>query len=437
MIELIIDNSYSQITGLNSEQMAQVRQLLSYEADPNAAFFGGFQGSKRRYLIDRKGFFPTGLLLPVGKWMATIIDTVAVRDIRVKPIPNSAYTRMSLGTIMPRDEQINAAMAVIDNGRGTISMPTGSGKSLVIAILINLFAVRTLVIVPTLNIKDQLTADLEEKFGKTPNIVVMNIDSGKLPGLTNFDMLIIDEAHHVAAKTYHQLNKTAWKNIYHRVFMTATPFRNVEAEQLLFKAIAGEVIYKLSYAEAVKAKHIAPVEAHFINVPKQKTEAFTWQQVYSELVVNNQVRNDIIANLMTNLNNAEQATLCLVKEIKHGQILSEMTGFPFVCGEDAESRDYIRQFNSGRIMALIGTVGVLGEGVDTKKAEYAIIAGLGKAKSAFMQQVGRTLRTLPGKESGKVILFKDKSHKYLTRHFNAQSTILQEEYGVIPQKLEV
>jgi superfamily II DNA or RNA helicase len=110
-----------------------------------------------------------------------------------------------------------------------------------------------------------------------------------------------------------------------------------------------------------------------------------------------------------------------------------MTGIPFANGQDEESRDFIRQFNSGGIKALIGTTGVLGEGVDTKPCEIVIIACLGKAKSAFMQQVGRAVRTYPGKESAKVVIIKDASHKFLSRHYAAQVAILKEEYGVTPQ----
>lgn len=434
MVTLHVDNSYSQITGLTSSQFDEVRELLSYEPDQNAAFFGGFQGSRRKYLIDKKGFFPTGLLSDVIKHFKP--DSLRITDIRgPKPPHNVRYT---LGTVMPYQSQHAAVKAAVNSGRGTISMPTGSGKSLVIAMLIAEFKVRTLVIVPNLSIKRQLDADLRAKFGTGMNfITVLNIDSAALNKDGGYDMVIIDEAHHVAAKTYHNLNRKAWKEIRYRFMLTATPFRNIDAEQMLYKSIAGDVIYKLDYADAVKFKYIVPVEAHYIIVPKQKTDAHTWQQVYSELVVNNQVRNEIIAGLMTNLDEASQSTLCLVKEIKHGRILSEMTGFPFVCGEDDASKDYIRQFNSGGIKTLIGTTGVIGEGVDTRPCEYVIIAGLGKAKSSFMQAAGRGVRRFANKESAKIILCKDLSHKFCSRHFNAQSAILQEEYGVVPQKLEI
>ncbi len=79
----------------------------------------------------------------------------------------------------------------------------------------------------------------------------------------------------------------------------------------------------------------------------------------------------------------------------------------------------------------------MSEGVDTKVCEVVVVAGAGKAKSQFMQACGRAVRNYPGKESAKIIIIKDKSHKYLLRHYAAQSKILLDEYGVKPVRLKV
>jgi superfamily II DNA or RNA helicase len=193
----------------------------------------------------------------------------------------------------------------------------------------------------------------------------------------------------------------------------------------------------LTYKEAVANSYIVPVEAFSIGVTKKENDCYSWSQVYSQLVVHNDARNKLIGALLERLDSLALPTLCLIKEIAHGSLLSGLTGIPFANGQDDESRDYIRQFNNGGIKALIGTVGVLGEGIDTRPAEYIIIAGLGKAKSAFMQNVGRGLRKYPGKDSAKVIIFKDSSHKFTLRHYKAQEKILLDEFGITPVKLDI
>ncbi len=313
---------------------------------------------------------------------------------------------------------------------------------MIAALIVQRLGVKTLIVVPSLELKSQLTESFKAWFGRS------NVGKGKLVYIENvqaldpkqpvkgYDCLIIDEFHHSAAATYRRLNKYAWNGIYYRVGLTATPFRNQDEERLLLESILSQVVYELDYKTAVYKRYICPVESFYFDLPKQKTTATTWPSVYSQLVVNNDHRNQVIANTLLALKAGKLSTLCLVKEIKHGEILSKLTGIPFANGQDEDSRQFIEEFKEGRILCLIGTTGVIGEGVDTKPCEYVVIAGLGKAKSAFMQQVGRAVRRHGSKETAKVILFRDKSHKFTLRHYEAQAKVLEEEYGSLPSKID-
>ena len=411
----------------------ELKQALSYIENPNGAYFGGF--SKRKSLLDKRGTFPTGLLHRVEKLCDLKCD--AGYSIHCPNPPKcQKFETAWHSENKPWEAQRRAAEAARCAARGIISMPTGTGKSLVAAYICLIFRVKTLIVVPSLEIKRQLMEDISRALTNTDFITVENIDSTALNSLTGFDMLIIDEAHHVAARTYQRLNKKAWKGIYYRFFLTATPFRNQADEMLLFEAIAGKVIYTLSYQEAVKKGYIVPIEAYYIEIEKTKTDGFLYREVYNDLVVNSAAAHQKLANVMTGLHASDKSALCLVREVKHGQILSDISGLSFIHGS-IDDRSDIRNFNQRIHKVLIGTIGVLGEGVDTKPCEYVIIAGMGKAKSTFMQCVGRCLRKFGDKTSGKVILIRYKGHKFCTRHFKTQCAILQEEYGVIPVKLEV
>lgn len=429
MITITVNNSFSQIQGLSPEQEKGLRKELSYSSDPQAAYFsGGYQ--RIRHLIDKKGNFPTGLLARTREFLGN--TPYKLQDARRKPQNIRAQHVWPKGVI-PYPEQITAVLAAAQAGRGGIVMPTASGKSVVIAALAAHLACKTLIVVPTVELVSQLSATLSH----LPFVKVINIDSPALLTMTGYDCLILDEAHHAAAKTYRKLNKTVWKDIYYRFFFTATYFRNQENEQLLFEGVCGRPIYELPIKQAIKRGLIAPVDAFVIDLPKANNDCYTWAEAYSQLVVNNKYRNNVIAGLLQRLSDIEAPTLCLVKEIAHGTILSGLTGIPFANGQDADSRKYIKLFNQGEIKSLIGTTGILSEGVDTKPAEYVLIAGLGKAKSSFMQAIGRVMRRSPNKESGKVIIFKDPSHKFTLRHFKIQKKILLDEYGLKPVKLIV
>jgi superfamily II DNA or RNA helicase len=432
---LTINNSYSQIQGLNTQDMNKLRKLLSYDIAPTAAYFSKNHYNTRRYLIDNKGNFPTGLLDITKGFLAQNALKCVIKDVRVKPSPY-IKTKFKFNH-EPYKAQIDACDKAVTSHRGTISMPTGTGKSLVIALIIAKLKVKTLIVVPNLEIKKQLKYGLAEIFEDLSHITIENIDSSELDKPHKYDCIIIDEAHHTAASTYQKLNKKQWNNIYYRFFITATPFRNNKDENLLFEAIAGDVIYKLSYKKAIAEGYIVPVEAYYLEIPKQPTEAYTWQQVYKELVTEHDIRNQMISDLLTTLSISNVSTLCLVKEIKHGDKIASISNIPFANGQDDDTRVFISDFNSRRLSCLIGTSGILGEGVDTKPCEFVIIAGLGKAKSAFMQQVGRAVRRYKDKESAKVILIKDDSHKFTKAHYKEQCKILLDEYNVIPIKLDI
>lgn len=429
MIQVILNNSFSRIIGLTPVQQKDLTKVLSYLIGDNFSQFG----PRRKSLLSKKCEFPTGLVSRVAKWFRQHKLPYNVVDHRryIKNANKNKYIGPAL-----REAQEKAADHADASMIGTLSLPTGSGKSLVIAKIIADSGLKTLVVVPNVEIREQLTQVLKSVLTKPDLVTVLNIDSKALLTAKGFECLIIDEAHHVAAKTYQNLNKKAWAGISRRYFLTATPYRNNTEETLLFESIAGTCIYELTYVEAVNAGYIVPVDGYYLMSPPIENDYYTWPEVYSNLVVNNQGRNELIAVTMLKLQKLGPV-LCLVKEVKHGKILSEMSGVPFVSGQDQDSRYLIKEFIEGRIKSLIGTYGVLAEGVDTKPAEWVIIAGLGKAKSAFQQQVGRAIRIHDEKDSAKIVLIKDVSHKFCRKHFSLQKKYLLALYGATMQELQI
>jgi len=441
MIKVTIDNSISRVEGLSLVQFNALREVLSYRLPPQQAYFGGFKGKATRYLLDKKGYFPTGLLYLVKNNLQSVNCTYS--DKRFKPTYKSP---LDFNGLTPYPDQIEAVQAAVRAERGIIAATTGTGKSLIAALLIKALGVRTLIVVPSLELKAQLTASFREWFDEITvgplgcYIAIENVDALSNHAKQNsYDCVIIDEFHHGAAKTYRDLNKKAWKNVYYRFGLTATPFRSQDHERLLLESVLSNIIYEIRYQDAVTKGYIVPIEACYVTLPTQKCSANTWAGVYSQLVVNNDHRNQIIANILDNANKAGMSTLCLVKEIAHGMNIAALCKDPpaFATGEDKRTREYILEFNLKERKCLIGTVGVLGEGVDTKPAELVIIAGLGKSKNQFMQNVGRAIRKYPGKESAKIIIFKDASHKWPLEHYKEQVKILAKEYGIKPMEIEV
>lgn len=441
---LKINNSTSQVLGLSREQHSKLKALLSYKVDAQQTYFSQDYRGGVRALLAKDGSFPTGLLYAVKGWLRALPH--ASQDLRRRPKPSPGLYQPKW-VHKPYIVQVEAARACKANDRGIVTAPTGCGKSIMAALIVQEMSLRTLIVVPSLELKRQLTSTLAGIFGETrvgglgSTIAVENVQGLPLKSGDNlktykYDVLILDEFHHSAASTYRKLNARCWGHIYHRFGLTATPYRAKDEEKLLLESILAQVIYAVPYQGAVDGGYIVPMEAYYLEVPKTKIDSNNWHTVYKALVVENLPRNLQIAAILGNLKAADRSTLCLVREVAHGEALSKLTGLPFAHGQSDDSERLISQFSNGRIRSLIATEGVCGEGVDTRAAEYVIVAGLGKSRPALMQKCGRGFRRYPGKESCKVILFRDISHKYTLTHFRNQAKVISEEYGITVAKLE-
>lgn len=477
MIQVKIGNSISKVSGLTAEQFKQVRELMCYRVPTRIRVtvrrkvkINGKTGIKsgtvfqtrKCYLIDQKGEFPTGLLYILQDYLqksGTVSETI---DTRIKP----KLKQLGLDTLFvdksmdPRMEQLEASISAKTNERGIIVAPTGFGKSFVVALIVDVLQVPTLIVVPTLNLKTQITESLREMFGEDKVgplhkgkrkffITVENVDALSKKPMEGFDAVIIDEFHHSGAATYRDLNKKAWNSIYYKFGLTATPFRSKNEERLLLESVLSKVIYQVPYDTAVGKGYIVPMEVYYIDLPKieLKGSGENYHAVYCELITKRQDRNELIAHMASKLHAAGISYLVLTKQIDHGvkiqDLLAEQGYFvPFAEGKNLNNKEILKRFNAAKEPGLIGTVGVLGEGVDTKPAEYVIIAGGGKSKNQFMQNLGRGFRNFDHPESGpkkscKIIMFRDPSHKWMIKHFKECCKHLKEEYGIVPTKLDI
>jgi superfamily II DNA or RNA helicase len=430
----------SQVQGLDLEAFKGLRQVLSYSVGRQVAYHSGYR-SDRRYLLGKKGEFSTGLLGYVKTYFTQIKKPYETIDSRKRPKPLAGLFKATLG-YPPHAWQLDALRALIASERGIIVAPTGSGKATVVALAIEAMQVPTLVVVPTLELKKQLTQSLKSTFGDMKHITVENVDAldPKKPP-KNIDLLIIDEYHTSATKTYQKLNQKAWNDIYFRLGLTATPYRNRDEEQLLFESILSEVIYQLPHQEAVDKGYIVPLEAYFYELPKIETKGNSqnYRAMVSELIIDRPDRIQLIADIVQRLDTAGESTLVLVKEINHGLKIQQALedrglNIAFAHGENDTNRELLLEFNLRERNTLIAT-GVLGIGVDTKPCSYVILAAGGKSRPQLIQNIGRCLRTYPGKDAGAVIFFRESSHKWFDKHHKTVINIIRDEYNVEPYKL--
>lgn len=95
MVTLVIDNSTCQLQNLPFEVWKDLHKLLSYRINAQTAYFS-FARTNVRYLMDKKGSFPSGLLPSVTGYLARESIKYVVIDKRTKPKKTAGMFKLVL-----------------------------------------------------------------------------------------------------------------------------------------------------------------------------------------------------------------------------------------------------------------------------------------------------------------------------------------------------
>jgi hypothetical protein len=323
---------------------------------------------------------------------------------------------------------------------GDFTVTHNTGKTVTAAKMIWTLGVKTLIITPSKSITDMMEDVMSKFFGsgsvevlstkttklKKP-ISICNIQSLiKIPAsvFKDVDCVIIDEFHHSASETYQEVNLNHLRDVYYRIGLTATPFRNDGAD-LALEGVLSEVLYEYKVQDAIKEGFLVRPRFEIINLSIRLRQT-SYQKIYREGIVENVERNGIIAGIANELK--DKKVLILVQHKDHGEILKKMIPLAqFIHGEekDAVRQKMMGDFKEGGLNCLIGT-SVIGEGVDLPCAEVLIMAGGGKARSQIIQNIGRVLRIFKGKSEAVIYDFTDRDGSYLEEHSLERQEIYKE-----------
>lgn len=354
--------------------------------------------------------------------------------------------------LTPRSYQREAVAAWLRaNGRGLVVLPTGAGKTIVAYDTMAQLGVRTLVVVPTIELLRQWRAGIsrhlrlpEKQVGAigggeraTGPITVITYDSAAMRRrkLDGFGLLVFDEVHHLPAESYRTIVHKAgspW-----RLGLSATLERADGRHQELTELI-GPVVYERHPEELSAQKHIAAYKERRIYVDLSPEEELRYESLMAEWRWNiasraaqfghgpgmfaalirragfdAEARRALHAHHEARLvaMNAE-AKLATIEHLLrlHAKdkviVFSEYVGMverisrqlflPAITYRTppAERRAILEGFRSGEITKLV-TGRVLNEGVDVPDANVAIVASGSASMREYVQRLGRVLRPKP------------------------------------------
>lgn len=413
------------------------------------------------YFFTHKGkdnyFFLTGHLKRILIWSKQNNVKVSVKGDRPSQHMDRLQQSPFLKGITLRPDQELLVTQALYGKRGVIKAPTRSGKTIIQYAIVSAFTeANTLFLAHTQDLVNQL-ADEGERFGfniarvtgeqreldwdDTNQVVVMTrqscanlIKNSTLIPKDYFDMIIVDEAHHVTTPEgqYAQILSTLDAPL--RFGFTATLPDRIESE-LSLEGFIGPMIGQLTIAEAidkdilVKPK-IVIKKAHTSRIPIQTK----YDKVYDRGIVDNRERNRMIAELAKEYVDKGSSVLILVTKIRHGDNLEEALreiSVPayYVQGEtETKTRDWVkRNLIAKRIMCVIATT-VWKEGINIPSLNVCINAAGGKSEISTLQSVGRSLTKTEGKDHAVIVDLFDPSHHYLISHFG-ERIILYTDQG--------
>ena len=210
-----------------------------------------------------------------------------------------------------------------------------------------------------------------------------------------FDLIIIDEAHHAAAVSYKKIINYFKPRLL--LGFTATPNRgdNVRLDDVFQK-----IIYQKDLRWAIQNKYLTDINCLRVNIGYDisKVARRMGDFVASELeqTLNTDVLNGAIAEAYRKY--AKGATLIFATSVNHARDIAKMIpGAVAVTADTRNRQELINKFTNREIPCLVNCM-IFTEGTDMPLVETIMIARPTQNSSLYTQMVGRGLRLYPGKD---------------------------------------
>lgn len=335
--------------------------------------------------------------------------------------------RLSL-PVSPRDYQYRALLSSIKYQRRIILSPTGSGKSLIIYMLIRYYLEQSkekiLVLVPTINLVSQMHNDFieygwsgndvhriyegQEKTSDKPVYISTWQSIYDMPReyFKQFKVILCDEVHGATAKSIkHIMESLVAADI--RIGLSGT-LHDLPIHRLVLEGLFGPIEEVAKTMELVDKGQLArPIIKNFIfGYPKDIRKAMKKQDYQSEIdfITNYVCRNRFIEDLART---CKGPTLVLFRLIDHGKLLHYGIGYNgkrkahLIYGATpADDREDIRKIlDSDPNSILVASYGTFSVGANIPGIRHIIFASPYKSKVKVLQSIGRGTRIANGKDS--------------------------------------
>jgi superfamily II DNA or RNA helicase len=369
------------------------------------------------------------------------------------------------------DHQKKAIFHALNNHRSVIISPTGSGKSLIIYVLVRYLQKvlpidrKILILVPTVGLVNQMEADFFDYSAKdkswSSKKYIHKISSGaekqtekqivistwqsiyKLPKqwFDQFDAIFFDECHQAKAESINFIGQKLSK-AWFRIGTTGT-LQQTQAHRLSIEGILGPAVQFIQTKNLMNKGLLATlgVDCIILKYKEEEKNLLKKQKYADEIkwIITNEKRNEFIKELALK---TKGNTLILYNYVEsHGKPLAallEAAGsnrqIYLIHGKtEAEAREYIRKVvDREQDAILVASYGTTSAGINIVNLDNIIFASPTKSVIRLLQSIGRGLRVSEKKKTLKVYDIVDdlswKSYKnHVLKHFEERIKIYKKE----------
>lgn len=222
-----------------------------------------------------------------------------------------------------------------------------------------------------------------------------------------FDLIVIDEFHHAAAKSYTRILEYFKPQFL--LGLTATPERTDGKD--VFALCDGNVSYEINFIEAIKRGWLSPFSYHGVKDDIDYSQIRWLGNKYDEKDLRvQQLRTEHATLIYTQwIKHKQTKTIGFCSSIEQAEFLAsyfKAKGIKAIAltsqTRDISRADAIKHLSTG-LLECIFTVDLFNEGVDIPKVDTLLFARPTESLVVFTQQIGRGLRLADGKDQCVII----------------------------------
>jgi superfamily II DNA or RNA helicase len=239
------------------------------------------------------------------------------------------------------------------------------------------------------NIGKQITVAMIQSLPK-------ELDKIEVQNLVNaFGTIIVDECHHIPAKTYR--DTIAKLHTYYLYGLTATPFRKYNDGKLIFIHL-GNIISEIKSQQIENFRQACIIIRNTeLDVPfNSRTDRF---ETLSQILIHDSTRNKFILKDITKELDARNKVVVITERKEHidtlNQFLKQRYETVTLSGDDSKSirEQKWKVLTEGNYQALITTGQFFGEGTDLQNVSRLFLAYPFSFKGKLIQYIGRVQRS--------------------------------------------